>query len=81
MAKGVFVMFGYVVVNKPEMKIKDMDVYQSFYCGLCQCLHERYGRIAQTTLNFDMTFVAILLSALYEPNERKSTQFLPINGK
>lgn len=71
MAKGVFVMFGYVVVNKPEMKIKDMDVYQSFYCGLCQCLHERYGRIAQTTLNFDMTFVAMLLSALYEPEEIK----------
>ena len=23
-------MFGYVVVNKPELKIKDFDTYQSF---------------------------------------------------
>lgn len=31
-------MFGYVIVNKPELKIKDFDIYRSFYCGLCQCL-------------------------------------------
>ena len=23
-------MFGYVIVNKPELKIKDFDTYQSF---------------------------------------------------
>lgn len=62
-------MFGYVVVNRSELKVKDLDVYQSFYCGLCQSLHQHYGRIGQTTLNFDMTFLAILLSGLYEPDE------------
>ena len=60
-------MFGYVVVNKPELKIKDFDLYQSFYCGLCRSLHQRYGRCAQLSLNYDLTFLAILLSALYEP--------------
>lgn len=61
-------MFGYVVVNKPELKIKDFDLYQSFYCGLCRLLHTEYGRIAQISLNYDMTFLAILLTGLYEPN-------------
>ena len=27
-------MFGYVVMNKPEIKFKDFDLYRSFYCGL-----------------------------------------------
>lgn len=61
-------MFGYVVVNKPELKIKDFDVYQSFYCGLCRSLHKNFGRTAQLSLNYDLTFLAVLLSALYEPH-------------
>ena len=60
-------MFGYVIVNKPELKIKDFDMYQSFYCGLCSKLHAQYGRIGQLSLNFDMTFLALVLSGLYEP--------------
>lgn len=60
-------MFGYVVVNKPELKIKDFDLYQSFYCGLCHSLHHMFNRSAQMTLNYDLTFLAILLSGLYEP--------------
>ena len=63
-------MFGYVVVNKPELKIKDFDTYQSFYCGLCKALHEDFGRRGQLTLNFDLTFLAILLTALYEPEDQ-----------
>lgn len=62
-------MFGYIVVNKPELKIKDFDIYQSFYCGLCVALHSEYGRIGQVALNFDMTFLNIVLTGLYEPQE------------
>lgn len=62
-------MFGYVVINKPELKIKDFDLYQSFYCGLCSSLHTEFGRIGQVALNFDMTFLHIVLSGLYEPEE------------
>ena len=64
-------MFGYVIVNKDELKMKDFDIYQSFYCGLCQTLRKRFGRIGQITLNFDMTTIAILLSGLYEPIEKQ----------
>lgn len=67
--KGVF-MFGYVVVNKPELKIKDFDTYQAFYCGVCRFLHTDYGRIGQLSLNYDVTFLAILLTGLYEPETK-----------
>ena len=38
-------MFGYIVVNKPEMKFREFDVYQSYYCGLCRSLKDRYGNL------------------------------------
>ncbi|WP_270614125.1 DUF5685 family protein [Blautia massiliensis (ex Durand et al. 2017)] len=66
-------MFGYVTVNKPEIKFKDFDVYRSFYCGLCRELRERYGIPGQISLTYDMTFAVLLLSALYEPPTKKGT--------
>ena len=62
-------MFGYIAINKAEMKFKDFDVYHSYYCGLCKRLKEMYGRRGQTTLSYDMTFLIVLLSGLYEPDE------------
>lgn len=68
-------MFGYVIINKPEIKFKDFDRYRSFYCGLCRELKERYGVSGQLSLSYDMTFVVILLSALYElPAEKGTTR-------
>ena len=64
-------MFGYVVLNKPEIKFKDFDMYRSFYCGLCRELRERYGISGQITLSYDMTFVILLLSALLSHRPEK----------
>ena len=55
-------MFGYIAINKAEMKFKDFDVYHSYYCGLCKRLKERYGRRGQMTLSYDMTFLILLLT-------------------
>lgn len=59
-------MFGYVLVNKPELKIKEFDLYRSYYCGLCHKLKERHGNLGRMTLNFDTTFLVMLLSDLYD---------------
>ena len=64
-------MFGYIVVNKPELKIKDFALYKSFYCGLCRELKRKYGVFGQLSLTYDMTFVALLLSGLYEPETKE----------
>ncbi|MCD7817501.1 MAG: DUF5685 family protein [Lachnospiraceae bacterium] len=61
-------MFGYIYVNEQELKLREYTTYRGFYCGLCQELHHRYGRRAQMVLNYDTTFLAILLTGLYEPD-------------
>ena len=63
-------MFGYIIVNKAEMKFKEFDVYHSFYCGICRELKKKYGFLGQMSLSYDMTFLAILLTGLYEPQTR-----------
>lgn len=60
-------MFGYIYVNEQELKLREYTAYRSFYCGLCRNLHQRYGRIAQMMLNYDLTFLALLLTGVYEP--------------
>lgn len=68
-------MYGYVITNKPELKMKEFDEYRSFYCGLCDTLYQKFGRAGQLTLNFDCTFLLLLLDGLYEPvaNEYERT--------
>ncbi len=65
-------MFGYITINKSEMKFKEFDIYHAYYCGLCQSLLKRYGAMGQITLSYDMTFAAMLLSSLYEPDTDSS---------
>lgn len=59
-------MFGYVRPCRPELKCKDFDLYRATYCGLCRCLRRRYGWIAPMFLNFDFTFLALVL---WEPEQ------------
>ncbi len=67
-------MFGYVRPCRPELKCRDFDLYQATYCGLCRCLRRRYGLIAPMLLNFDFTFLALLL---WEPED----SFAPCRGR
>lgn len=66
-------MFGYIAINKDELKIKDYNLYRSFYCGLCRHLKEDFGVTGQLSLSYDMTFVILLLTALYEEDTTKNT--------
>jgi hypothetical protein len=66
-------MFGYVNIYKPELKMKDFYKYKAYYCGLCNTLKQKYGLLGQMTLSYDMTFLIILLSSLYE-RDTKSGQ-------
>ena len=64
-------MFGYIIINKAEMKFREFDVYHSYYCGLCRRLKEKYGFLGQITLSYDMTFLVMLLTGLYEPETQE----------
>lgn len=63
-------MFGYVTPLKAELKVKDFTKFRSYYCGLCFQLKNSAGNIPRMVLNYDMTFLAILLDSLSikEPN-------------
>ena len=56
-------MFGYITPLIPELKVRDKELYQSYYCGLCRALG-KYGLGSKLSLTYDATFAAILLSAV-----------------
>ena len=62
-------MFGYVVADFNALSEEHKERYRSCYCGLCRKIGEEYGTIQRLTLNYDLTFLALLLSSLYEANE------------
>lgn len=68
-------MFGYITVDADNLKVKDYRRYEAFYCGICQELKEGYGRKGQFTLTYDMTFLAILLTGLYETSCQEEKHF------
>ncbi len=67
-------MFGYIVVNQPELKMKEYDEYRKYYCGLCKSLKDRYGARGQISLSYDMTFLVLLLTGLYEPEKHSGSK-------
>ena len=62
-------MFGYVRPFRDELKCRDFDLYRATYCGLCRAMRRRYGWLAPMFLNYDFTFLALLLS----PSEERFT--------
>lgn len=57
-------MFGYVRACKPEMRIKEFEMYKAVYCSLCKELGKSYGPFARLTLSYDFTFLALLNMSL-----------------
>ena len=64
-------MFGYVVVSEQDLKIREFNLYRSYYCGMCMDLKEHYGQAGRLTLSYDTVFLALLLTSLYEPADLK----------
>lgn len=57
-------MFGYILPEKPELKIKEYELFRAYYCGVCKSIGRRFGQIPRLTLNYDATFLALLLSSM-----------------
>ena len=62
-------MFGYIITNADSLPKDRQERFRAFYCGLCRTLRRRHGWVGSATLSYDMTFLATLLNALYEPGE------------
>ena len=55
-------MFGYVRPPLQALSETEVERFRRMYCGLCHTLEQRYGQAARFILNYDFTYLAILLS-------------------
>ncbi|QIB68473.1 hypothetical protein Ami103574_03685 [Aminipila butyrica] len=62
-------MLGYVVPHKGELKIREYEIYRSYYCGICKSVGRRYGQLPRLVLSYDFAFLALLLAALEPESE------------
>jgi len=67
-------MFGYVVVNRETLSPESEARFRAYYCGLCRSLRKRHGLTGALTLSNDMTFLAMVLSGMYEPEELSASE-------
>lgn len=72
-------MFGLIVCNRKVLTKEEQERYQAVYCGLCRAIKKRYGQIERLSLNYDMTFLAILLNGLYEENNDSKEMHCPLH--
>ncbi len=54
-------MFGYILPEKPHLYLKDLELYQSFYCGVCKSMGGNYCKRSQFAINYDITFFCALI--------------------
>ena len=62
-------MFGYVSVDVSELTGEEKLRYNGVYCGICRRIRSQSSNAARLALSYDMAFLALLLSSLYEPEE------------
>lgn len=77
-------MFGYMYPFKPDLKIKHYTIFKSYYCSLCHEIKKNYGNIPRISINFDMTFISILLDSFSIKNHaiiKKTCMIHPIEKK
>lgn len=53
-------MLGYVRINKPEMKVKEYELYRGLYCSLCKAMGKHFGIFSRLTLSYDITFLLLM---------------------
>ena len=72
-------MLGVMMVRKEEMKFREYDRYRGYYCGLCRSIGRRCGSVCRLALSFEMTFLAMLHTSLYEPETAQEMRRCPLH--
>lgn len=71
-------MFGYIRPRVDELRVRDEARYRAAYCGLCRSLGKRYGMRCRFLVNYDITFLYLLL-AMQEEAKPCESCFCPAN--
>ncbi len=67
-------VLGYVTADKPELKMREFEVYSGYYCGVCKSIARRYGQLPRTVLSYDAAFLALLLAGLQKGEDQPSRE-------
>ena len=74
-------MFGYVIPDKQNMYIKDFNVFQGYYCGLCRALGKTGGPLTRLCTNYDVTFYSVLLHSIAGVEPKIESKVCALNCK
>jgi hypothetical protein len=50
-----------------DLTFREYEHYRGYYCGLCKCLKDNHGEISRLSLNYDITFLVLILTSVYRP--------------
>ena len=67
-------MFGYVIANIEALSEEQRDRYRAYYCGVCRSLTKNHGLLTSSILSYDMVFLVLVLSSLYEPETERGSE-------
>ncbi len=51
-------MFGYIKIERAELRIREYEYYRAAYCGLCRSMGKCTGQCSRLTLSYDFAFLA-----------------------
>jgi len=75
-------MFGYIRPFREELKVRDFERYQALYCGLCHTIGARHGQFARRFLNYDFTFLTMVIAQDETPQViHRRCPVSPLKGK
>lgn len=57
-------MLGYVTTEKPELKLKEFELYSGYYCGVCKSISRRHGQIPRFVLSYDAAFLGMVMAGV-----------------
>jgi hypothetical protein len=63
-------LFGYIKPCEAELKVREMQLFKAYYCGLCSVLGRTASLTARLSLNYDMVFLNLLLASLDKTPEQ-----------
>ena len=54
-------MFGYLIPQKSELKVRELHDWQAAYCGVCHAISKNCGQVPRLALQNDMASFAMVL--------------------
>lgn len=72
-------MLGYVQIFKPELKVREYEIYMGYYCGVCKYIGKEYGQLPRMALSYDAAFLAALLASVDETADAPSQEHCAVH--